>query len=226
MKFPPKTIAALSVVATGLAGLTFVRRKRRKKLPNDVFADSRNRLPLPRPELLDDFGKKLYEQTINDPRSLKGLNGPGGIRLYSPRLKEVQRPVNQFLRYESGIDARLTELAILVSARESDSHFEWSAHEPAALKEGLEPEIIDLVRYRRPVKGIGEREAAIIHLGREAFGEHHVSSETFLHVQKLFGNELMIHLVALMGDYTATAALLATVNQQLPEGETSALPEL
>lgn len=226
MKLSPKTIAALSVGATAVAGITLSKRKKREKLPPDINPESRNRLPLPAPDDLDDLGKKLYEETINDPRSIKGLHGPGGLRLFSPRLKAVQGPVNKFLRYESGIDMRLTELAILVSARETDSQFEWAAHEPAALKEGLEPAIIDIVRYRRPVKGMGEKEAAIIKLGREALGEHKVSKSTFAAAHKAFGTEKLIHLVTLMGDYASTAALLATVNMHLPAGEKSRLPEL
>lgn len=74
------------------------------------------------------------------------------------------------MRFNAGLDRRLSELAILVTAREMDQRFEWYAHEAAGLKEGLDPAIIDVVRYRRPVNGLGDKEAALIMLGREALG--------------------------------------------------------
>ena len=119
---------------------------------------------------------------------------------------------------------RLSELAILVTARELDQQFEWTAHEPAALKAGLEPAIIDIVKYRKPIAGMGEKEAAIIQLGREAVGKRKVSSDTFARALKLFGRESLVNLVALMGQYSATAVLLNTFDQHVAPGEKLLLP--
>ncbi len=69
---------------------------------------------------------------------LRGLRGPGGIQLHSPELSRVSRPLNHYLRFESGLGGRVRELAILVTARECDSQFEWAAHEAgAARREGI-----------------------------------------------------------------------------------------
>jgi|SRR3954468_20445576 hypothetical protein len=65
---------------------------------------------------------------------------------------------------------RLAELTILVTARENDVQNEWTAHEPAGLKAGLDPQTIDIVKYRKPIAGVPDKEAAIIKLGREVFG--------------------------------------------------------
>src|SRR6476620_4903224 len=63
-------------------------------LPKDVYPDSRNRLPLIKRENLDERGKKVYDESVADPRSLAGLQGPAGIHLYSPRLAESIRVGN------------------------------------------------------------------------------------------------------------------------------------
>jgi 4-carboxymuconolactone decarboxylase len=193
-------------------------------LPADVYPDSRSRLPLITREELDDDGKALFDGYRNNPQSLAGLVGPGGIRMHSPKLVGKTRAVNRFLRFEAGLDKRLMELAILTSAREMDAHFEWHAHEAEALRVGLEPEIIDVVRHRKPTAGLGERETALIELGREAIGKHRVSPQTFARALRLFGKEQLIYYVTVMGEYAATSILLATFDQNLPEGKTSTLP--
>ena len=119
------------------------------RLPKDVYPDSLSRLPLLARDDLDEQGKRLYDAAVGpQSRTLVGLRGPSGIWLHSPVLAEFLRAANQYLRFETALDRRLTELAILVTARELDNQFEWTAHEPAALKDGLDPKIIDVIRRR------------------------------------------------------------------------------
>ena len=187
--------------------------------PDDVYPDSRNRLPLIQREEMDEQGQKAYDAAVSNPRSLAGLQGPAGIRLHSARARE-----SEYLRYESDLGRRLTELAILVTAREVDQQFEWTVHEGVALQEGLEPAIIDVVRLRKPLTGLGEKEAAIIQLGREVFRKHRLSPDTFTRALQLFGNKTLVDLVSLMGNYASTAVLLTTFDQQLPPGQKPLLP--
>jgi len=129
-----------------------------RTLPEDIAPDSLSRLPLVTRDDME--GTRLYDALVSpQSRTLVGLRGPGGIWLHSPKLGALVRAVNQHLRYETALDRRLTELAILVTARELDNQFEWTAHEPAALREGLEPAIIDVVKYRspRPWRRSGEK---------------------------------------------------------------------
>lgn len=194
------------------------------QLPPDVYPDSRNRLPLVQREDLDERGKKVYDEMANDSRSLAGLRGPAGIRLNSPRLSELNAPVSEYLRFENGVGPRLTQLAFLVTAREIDSQFEWTAHEPAALKAGVSQELIDIVKYRKPLTGVGEKEAAIIQLGREAFGQRKVSSETFARALNLFGKETLVNLVSFLGYQAQTGVLLVVFDQHIPAGQKPLLP--
>src|SRR5712691_10147845 len=131
-------------------------------LPGDVDPDSLSRLPLVEREAMDEQGQKFYD-AVTGPhsRTLVGLQGPSGIWLHSPELGERVRAVNQYLRYETALERRLTERAILVTARELDHQFEWTAHEPAALKaivmrEFGPPEVMRLEEMNTPVPGPGE----------------------------------------------------------------------
>jgi 4-carboxymuconolactone decarboxylase len=157
-------------------------------------------------------------------RSLVGLNGPAGIRMYDPKVAEMMNNANLYLRRETGFGDRLTEIAILTTAREMDNQFEWSAHETAGRKAGVEPAIIDIIRYRKPVAGLGEKETLIIGFGRELFGQKKISSATFADALRLFGRRGVVVLTSLMAFYSATSALLNAFDMQLPAGQSPQLP--
>lgn len=193
--------------------------------PRDVHEESGFRLPLPNREDLDEAARKVYDQ-LCDPEggSLVGLSGPGGIRLHSPRLSVLSSALNRYLRHEAGFDGRVRELAILVTARELDSQFEWAAHEPQAIAEGLSRETVEAVRHRRSLDGVPDADAAVIRLGREMFGDRRVTPETFAGALALFGPRGLVDLVSLMGMYAATAALLTAFDIQLRPGQAPPLP--
>jgi 4-carboxymuconolactone decarboxylase len=196
-----------------------------RTLPKDVYPESLSRLPLLTRDLLDQTGRQHYDIVMGpESRTLVGLRGPSGIWLHSPKLAGFVRAANQYLRFESALDRRLTELAILVTARELDSQFEWTAHEPAALKEGLEPKIIDVVKRGRPIAGLGKKEALIVGFGRELFRTRKLRSGTFARAVELFGRRGVLELAALMGNYAGTALILAAVDQQLHPEQTPLLP--
>jgi len=194
-------------------------------LPPDVDPQSGYRLPPPRRDGLDAEAQKVFDR-YSDPKggTLAGMRGPGGVRLHSPRLAAMATVINRYLRFEAGFSGRVRELAILITAREHDSQFEWFAHEAEALKEGVPREVVEIVKHRRPLDGVAETDAAIIQLGREMFGRHKVAPETFARVRKLFGDRGTVDLVSLMGEYAATAALLTAFDNQLPEGQAPLLP--
>lgn len=194
-------------------------------LPKDVDPVSRFRLPLPKKEDMDDYGKKVFDKLLDPSRpSLAGLQGPTGIRLYSPHIAEAMGDANAYLRVGTGFGDRLTEIAIMTTAREMENQFEWTAHETSGLKAGVEPAIVDIIKYRKPITGLGEKETVIIKLGRELFGQKKVSSATFADALRLFGQHGTVDLVSLMAHYSATSALLNAFDMQLPEGQKPLLP--
>jgi 4-carboxymuconolactone decarboxylase len=193
--------------------------------PADVDPESGFRLPLPRREDLPEDARRLFDRAV-DPKSgsIKGLHGPGGIKLYSPKVSELGQPLTRYLRWESGFAARVRELAILVTAREVDSVFEWQAHEPEALKEGVPQSTIDIIKHRRASQGLPEPDKIIIDLGREIFAARKVAPETFARALEIFGAKALVDLVSLMGNYAGTAALLCAFGMQIDPGETQLLP--
>jgi len=195
------------------------------KLPKDIYAESGFRLPLPRRENMDDYGKKVYDELVGPKgQTILGLRGPFGVNLHSPKLAEHQFAISQYFRSESGLHPPIRELAILVTAREMNSQFEWVAHEPIALREGLSPEIIDVVRYRKGVTTLAETEAVVIQLAREMFRRKKVTSKTFARALKVFGSKQLVDLVGLMTNYASTALKGYAFDIQVPPDKKSLLP--
>jgi hypothetical protein len=184
-------------------------------LPPDVHPDSRGRLPLVRRETLPPERYAEYDRHIGPNKSsLAGLQGPGGLRLHGSTPEHVG----------DALGGRLKELIRLVVSRELDQAFEWTVHEPVALKEKLDPRIIDVVRLRKPLTGVPETEAAMIQLGREYFQTHKVSPATYARALKALGERNLVDMCVLMGDYTETAVLLTVNDVHLPYDLPALLP--
>ena len=193
-------------------------------MPADIDPQSGFRLPLPKREDLDEVGQRHYDRATRPGATIAGLQGPAGIQLYSPKTAEHAQALNRYLRFEAGFSPRVREIAILTTAREMDSQFEWVAHEPEALKEGVEPAVIDIIKHRKSTAGLGETDAAVIEFGRQICRDHKVTPDIFTRVKTLFGAQKLIELVMLMGNYAGTAALLAAVDMQLHKGHKPLLP--
>jgi 4-carboxymuconolactone decarboxylase len=196
-----------------------------RKVPDDVYPESGFRLPLPKREDFDEEGKRIFDQRINTgARALGGTRGPSWIRLHSPQLAEHVKAVSHYLQSSTSFSGRIRELAILVSAREMDSQFEWTAHEPEALKAGLSQEIIDVVKFRNKIVAIPETEAIVIQFGRELFGSKKVAPDTFARALKIFGAKELVELVSLMTYFQGMASLLAAFDMQLDPDFAPLLP--
>jgi len=148
----------------------------------------------------------------------------------SPVLAEAVFDVRQRVRYGNEKDQRLTELIIISTAREISNQYEYSAHEPLARTAGLEEEIIDIVKYRKPLEGLtgidgfGETEATLIQFTREVVSEEKVSSETFARAMELFGAEGVMDITGLIGYYNFVAMTLKAFDVQRSVGSGLLLP--
>ena len=194
-------------------------------LPADIHPDSLNRLPVVKREQMDEDGKKVYDHIAGGAGKIASPTGPASIGLYSPGAAEPLRTLNEYLRRKGNILGNpITELAILVAAREGDSQYIWSAHEPAALKAGITQPVIDVVKYNKAISGAGEKETVVIRLGRQLLREHKLNSDTSAKAVELFGKQGAVELVTLMGDYTLNGLLTNAFDQHLPADRKPLLP--
>jgi 4-carboxymuconolactone decarboxylase len=194
---------------------------------NDIDPNSRCRLPFVDRTALDPETQAMFDfHQKGGGHTLRGLHGPGGIKLHSPALAKHTRPVGRYLRVDAGFTGRVREVAILITARCCDSQFEWAAHEPEAIRQGVPRETIDAIRLGKPVDTLDPTDALIITLGREAFQSRKVTSETYRRALETFGAGRLVDLVALMGNYASTAVMLTVFDMQLDDGVDPPLPKL
>ena len=193
--------------------------------PSDIDPQSGSRLPLPRREDLDADAQKIYDESANPTGgTLRGLRGPGGLYLHSPKLATRLRPLINYFRTGAAFSGRTREVAILSTARECNSQFEWAAHEREAIRQGVPAATLEVIRHRRATSGLEAIDAIVIDLCRAAYGSHRVPSDLYARALKQFGKEQLVDLVMLMGYYAMTAGLLTTFDMQLDDGVTPPLP--
>ena len=193
------------------------------KLPSDIHPESLSRLPPLQRDSLDADGKRIWD-VIGGGRGMP-KSGPAPVSMYSPGSAEPIHELNQYLR-KTVAGSRYFELSALLAAREFDQQYEWSGHEPAALRAGLEQSVIDVVKFNKDVAGLPEKDATVIRLGRALFRDHKVSSQLWAKTVEFFGRQGAIEIVATMGDYTMAGFMLTAVDQQLPAERKPMLPAL
>ena len=186
-----------------------------EQLPDDVNRVSRSRLPPIDREELDPVRRQTYDAARQTEDVERSGMGAGVLRLHGSGTD---------LRFSGPLGRRLTEVAILTTAREIDQPYEWALHELDALAVGVDEVIIDIVRHRNPTSGVGDPEAIIMDVGRELLTTRRLGAETYAHALQVLGKTNLVDLIDLIGRYTATGATLTAVNQQMPMGWRQSLP--
>ncbi|MBI4887904.1 MAG: carboxymuconolactone decarboxylase family protein [Acidobacteria bacterium] len=194
--------------------------------PADINPESRARLPHVRRDDLDADGRETYDAIVNPKsRYSRGLPAPIGMWMYSPDMARHVLPAYMYLRFGNPLGTRLTELAILSTARETSSQFQWTSHEPMAREAGLEPALIDVVKHRKGLEGLGEKDALVVRFSRELLGDRKLTAETFTRAQNAFGTVGVTDLAALMAFYDFLyLSSNATFDIQMPQGQKPLLP--
>ena len=207
----------LRVFALLLASLT-VAAQAQTALPPDINPITLSRLPPVTAADLDEEGRRLLaERPVANPGP-----GPTHVTSYSPRERSLGVPTG----VGSPVGPRYFQLAVLIIARELDQQYEWTAHEPAGLRQGLEQSVIDVVKYNRDVAGLTDKDATLITFGRTLYREHRVSSELWQKMIGHFGRQHTVQLMMIMGDYFRVGFMMNAVDQRLPADRKALLPPL
>jgi 4-carboxymuconolactone decarboxylase len=187
-------------------------------LPPDIHPVTLSRLPPVTAGDLDQEGQRLLAARTN----FTPGPGPNHISIYSPRERDLGIPTGE----KSPVGPRYFQLAVLITAREIDQQYEWSAHEPAGRRQGLEQAVIDVVKYNRDVAALSDKDATLITFGRALFREHRVSSELWEKMVSHFGRQRTVQIMTIMGEYFRVGFMLNAVDQHLPPGRAALLPPL
>jgi 4-carboxymuconolactone decarboxylase len=184
-------------------------------------AAAQDRLPPIPVERLTDAQKKAIEE-FRAARKVE-LSGPFWPLLRSPEVMNRARAMGDYLRFASVLPPRLSEFAILITARQWTQNYEWDAHASLAQKGGLKPAIVAAVAEGRRPEGMAEDEETLYTFCEELHRNRSISDVTYARALKTFGEQGVIDIVGISGYYTMLAMVLNTARTPVPAGHTPAL---
>jgi 4-carboxymuconolactone decarboxylase len=169
-----------------------------------------------RPDQLSPEQKAWADSIAAPPRNAKFTNAPYRAYIRSPLLAPRLQALSDFVRWESSLPARMSEFAILITARQWTQQYEWAAHYPLALKGGLDPAVAaDLAAGKRPEK-MKDDEAVLYDLAMAIYRDKNVPDNVYDAAVEKLGEKGVIEAVAVMGYYDLVSMTLITARAVPP----------
>ncbi|TWC01143.1 4-carboxymuconolactone decarboxylase [Bradyrhizobium macuxiense] len=160
------------------------------------------------------------------PRNAKFTAPPYRAYIRNPDLAPKLSNLSEYLRWNTSLPARLSEMAILITARHWTAQYEWSAHYPLALKGGLDPKIADTIAKGARPEGMKDDEAALYDLGIALYRDRKVSDAVYKAAQEKFGERGIMDIIGIMGYYDLVSMTLITMQAGAANNGVAPLPVL
>lgn len=167
--------------------------------------------------------QKLVNAISSGPRGKFNNSGPFAIWLHAPEFGMPAQALGGFARLETSVPPRLSEFAILCTARLWRSHYEWFVHAPIAERAGVKPKTMADLRAGRAPKSAPKDERAVYDFIHELYKTRRVSDRTYKRLHDVLGgNKSMVEFVGIIGYYVMVAMSLNVFRALPPEDQ--ALP--
>jgi 4-carboxymuconolactone decarboxylase len=191
-------------------------------------AAAAERFSILEPEQMNAEQKQLLDALLAGPRgggdaspeaAAKMLRrGPFNAWMRSPDLGNRLQNVGAYIRYKTSLPLKLNEFAILITAREWTSQYEWYAHYPLALKAGLDAKLADELALGRRPSAMTDDEAAVYDFCVALHRTRQVDDAAFNRALVLFGEQGVVDLIGVSGYYTAVSMTLNVAHVMPPDG--------
>jgi 4-carboxymuconolactone decarboxylase len=145
--------------------------------------------------------------------------GPFISALRSPELARRLEKLGEYLRLENALGRRLTELTILLAAREMTQKFEWHVHAPLAAEQGVAAGVMQAIAEGRKPSGMQSVESVVYDFVTELHRAKSVSDSSYRRAVGVLGEAVVVDLVGSVGYYTTLAMLMNVARTPLPAGE-------
>jgi 4-carboxymuconolactone decarboxylase len=176
------------------------------------------RLAVLNEDQLDDDQRALLAALRAGPRGTAITpRGPFAAWMHAPQFGQLAQALGGHCRYKTALPPRLSEFAILCTARTWRAQYEWFAHAPMAEKAGVKPKTIAALRAGREPKTAPKDERAIYAFAQELYNTRRVSDRTYKRVCDLLGDAAMVELVGILGYYALISMTLNVFRMMPPE---------
>ncbi len=170
--------------------------------------------------------KAWADEIAVPPRNAKFGNPPYRAYIRSPDLAPRLSALSDYLRWNTSLSPRLSELAILITAREWTAQYEWFAHYPLALKGGLDPKVADAIAAGKRPDTMKDDEAALYDLATALYRDRKVSDAVYKAALEKFGERGIMDIIGIIGYYDLVSMTLITMQAAPPNDSVKPLPEL
>jgi 4-carboxymuconolactone decarboxylase len=172
---------------------------------------------------MDPAQKRVHDQIVAGKRGRFG--GPFELLIRAPGVCEHASPLGEYLRWGTSLPDRLSELAIITTARFWRAQYEWYAHAPLAETAGVPTAAIEAIRTGGTPLFVAEDEALVYRVCSEIFRTQRLSDESFKEAIAAFGERGVVEIISIIGYYTLIGNTLNVFQVPLPEGEKLPFPE-
>ncbi|WP_136635292.1 carboxymuconolactone decarboxylase family protein [Pseudooceanicola onchidii] len=166
----------------------------------------KQRMPAPDPATYDDHQREVAEAIAAGPRG--SVRGPLAVWLNRPGLAEKAQELGQYCRYDSSLEPRLSELAILVMARTYAAEFEWYAHKPIAIAAGISEAAVETIRTGGIPDLPDPEESVVYRVARAALDTRQVPDDLYAEAEATLGRDRLVDLVGVLGYYSLISLTL------------------
>lgn len=170
---------------------------------------------------MSDEQRRMRDEIVGGPRG--GVRGPFNAWMHRPPLLDRAQKLGAYCRFDSSLEPRLSELAILVTARHWGAQFEWYAHGPLAEKAGISAANVEAIRTRGEPNFDKEDEATVYGFAKELYETGTVSQATYDKAVGVLGEGRVVDLVGVCGYYCLVSMTLNVFDMPLPDGVTPPL---
>jgi 4-carboxymuconolactone decarboxylase len=160
--------------------------------------------------------RKLRDAVASGPRGKFSAGGPFGVWLRAPELGLLVQQLGAHCRYGTSVPARLSEFAILCTARQWRSQYEWFVHAPIAERTGVTRQTIRDLRAGRRPKAAPKDERAVYDFIHGLYRTRRVSEKNYGRVKASLGEATTVELVGILGYYALVAMTLNVFDVPLP----------
>jgi 4-carboxymuconolactone decarboxylase len=146
------------------------------------------------------------------------MSGPFNAWLRNPELADRLQKVGEYVRFNTSLDKRLNEMAILMTAQHWGTQYEWFAHAPLAIKAGLDPAIVAAIGSGRKPDNMKDDEAIVWEFTTQLRRDHGVDDAIYTKAVEKFGEPGVMDLVAVNGYYDVVSMTLNVAHVAPPSG--------
>jgi len=165
---------------------------------------------------LDDAQRRVFNDCKAGPRG--SVPPPVHVWLKSPNLADNAHKLGAHVRFGTDFSQKLTEIAILMTARYWTAQFEWAAHVRLGLQAGLTQDQIDAIAERRTPKFDDPDDQLVYEFAHGYYQNHRVDDATYERVQKRWGDKGVVDLAGLIGYYSFVSVTLNVFEVPTPPG--------